>query len=103
MSAGTDSTSTEEYGALRDMMIEVRTRLDILIAQTAATHSDHEARLRAVEQRPNLATALGELGIRFVDHETRMRSIERRLWVAAGAAMAGGGAIGTWLGQVLGS
>lgn len=89
----TAPSTTEEYGALRDMMIEVKTRLDVLLAQTATNHTDHEARIRTLEQRVDPSNA---------DHETRIRKLERTVWLAAGAASAVGGALGAWMSAVAG-
>lgn len=92
----TAPSTTEEYGALRDMMIEVKTRLDVLIAQTATQHSDHESRIRTLEQRIDPSGA-------STDHETRIRKLERTVWLAAGAASAVGGALGAWMSAVAGA
>lgn len=35
------------------------------------------------------------------DHETRIRRLERAVWIAAGAAMAGGGVLGAIASQIL--
>lgn len=98
----TASGTIEEYGALRDMMIEIRTRLDVLIGQQAAGHSDHEARIRLVEHRADPGEALAEVTRRLLEQDTRVRAIERKLYLLAGAAMAGGGGLGAWLSQVFG-
>lgn len=39
---------------------------------------------------------------RVDDHETRIRRLERAVWVAAGAAAAGGGVIGSLAQQIMG-
>lgn len=36
------------------------------------------------------------------DHESRLRKLEARVWVAAGAAVAGGGTLGSVVGAILG-
>ena len=72
--------------AIRDLLIEIKTRLDILITQ----HSDHETRLRAVEQRPPDAAAAAQVA----DHEIRLRSLERARWLLVGGAIAAGGVAG---------
>jgi hypothetical protein len=90
----TAASTIEEYGALRDMMIEVKTRLDFLIAQTSTNHVDHESRLRALEQRVDPSTG---------DHESRIRKLERMVWLAAGASSAVGGALGAWMSAVAGA
>lgn len=69
---------------IRDLLIEIKTKVDILIGQ----HTDHETRLRTVEQRPAVdPAAVG-------DHETRIRSLERARWLLVGAAAAAGGIAG---------
>jgi hypothetical protein len=99
----------QEHDELRDMLIEVRTRLDVLITQTAATHGDHEARIRTLEQRvdppppEDHERRLGDLEARMRDDvEPRMRTVERWVWAWVGAAAAGGGAVGTLLTTLLG-
>ena len=39
---------------------------------------------------------------RVDDHETRIRRLERAVWIAAGAAAAGGGVIGSLAQQIMG-
>lgn len=39
----------------------------------------------------------------ITDHETRLRRLEAKVWIASGAALAGGGVLGALLGPVLGS
>lgn len=39
---------------------------------------------------------------RVDDHEARIRRLERAVWVAAGAAAAGGGVIGSLAQQIMG-
>jgi hypothetical protein len=39
---------------------------------------------------------------RVDDHETRLRRLERAVWIAAGAAAAGGGVIGSLAQQIMG-
>ena len=80
---------------IRDLLIEIKTKVDIMVTQ----HSDHETRLRVVEQRPP-----GDPAVRAttVDHEDRLRSIERKVWALAGAAAASGTAGGALLAKVLG-
>ncbi|MDN5857869.1 MAG: hypothetical protein L0H84_04530 [Pseudonocardia sp.] len=94
------SSRPEEYGAIADRLAAVErqvigmgVKLDLLLEQLAAGHQDHEARLRALEHRDDPPSA---------DHEARLRQLERWMWIAAGTALAGGGALGTaaslWLG-----
>lgn len=73
--------------AIRDLLIEIKTRLDLLVGQ----HSDHEARLRVIEAAPDTSQTL-------TDHEVRLRGLERRAWVALGAAAAAGGLAGKVVG-----
>lgn len=86
--------TSEEFGALRDMMIEIRTELRVLIAQHSERHADHEARIRVLEQHVDPSDA---------DHETRLRKLERFVWLAAGASGAVGGALGAWMSAVAGA
>jgi hypothetical protein len=37
------------------------------------------------------------------DHETRIRKLERALWIATGAAAAGGGTLGAIASQLMGA
>jgi len=92
--AVTAPSTTEEYGALREMLIEIRTELRVLIAQHSERHADHEARIRTLEQHVDPAHA---------DHEVRIRKLERTVWLAAGAASAVGGALGAWMSAVAGA
>lgn len=97
-----------EHGELRDMLIEMRTQLSILVAQTSTQHSDHEGRIRVLEKRvdPPPAThgqQLEDHVHRLEDHESRMRKLERAVWLWAGAAAAGGGGLGAFLATVLGA
>jgi hypothetical protein len=39
---------------------------------------------------------------RVDDHETRLRRLERTVWIAAGVAAAGGGAVGAVARQIMG-
>jgi hypothetical protein len=84
-----------EYGALTDRMTRVETKLDMLIAQLGLGHQDHEARIRALEQRVDPTHV-------DVDHENRLRRLERVMWWAAGVAAAGGGGVGALLVSLLG-
>jgi len=94
--AVTAPSTTEEYGALREMLIEIRTELRVLIAQHSERHADHEARIRTLEQRVDPSST-------STDHETRIRKLERTVWLAAGAASAVGGALGAWMSAVAGA
>lgn len=70
---------------IRDLLIEIKTKVDILVTQ----HGDHETRLRAVEQRPSVDPTAT-----LTDHETRIRALERARWLLVGAAAAAGGLAG---------
>lgn len=83
--------SNEEYGVLRDRLIAVETKLDLVLTRLGDGHSDHEVRLRTLEQRVDPSN---------VDHEARIRKLERMIWVASGAASAMGGALGAWMSAV---
>ena len=75
--------------ALFERLIRIETKLD-----AANTYQvDHEGRIRALE---NDNTPGGHL-----DHENRIRRLERSVWIAAGAAAAGGGVIGQILAPLL--
>lgn len=63
----TTLSGTQEYDALRDRMIAVETKLDLLLAQLGTITADHEVRLRSLEGRP-LST----------NHEDRLRQLESR-------------------------
>jgi hypothetical protein len=77
----TPPSSVDEL-ALFERLIRIETKLDVANAYQV----DHEGRIRALE---NDNTPGGHL-----DHENRIRRLERAVWLAAGAAAAGGGVIG---------
>jgi hypothetical protein len=72
----------EEYGQLRDRMVAVETKLDLVLAQLAGTHADHEARIRFLEQRVDPSNA---------EHERRITALEHWRLKLIGAALGGGG------------
>lgn len=74
--------------AVRDLLIEIKTRLDIALMQQA----DHETRIRTVEQRKPDPDA--ETAAKLADHETRIRAVERARWLLVGGAVAAGGVAG---------
>ena len=80
---------------IRDLLIEIKTKVDILLA----SHSDHETRLRLVEQRPPGDPAVKATTL---DHESRLRGVERKMWMLAGAATAAGTGGGAILARILG-
>lgn len=69
----------------------INTKLDILIEQ----RSDHEGRLRAIEEIVLPADKLA-------DRDRRIRSLEQFKWLLAGAALAGGGSAGAVAAKFLG-
>lgn len=72
----------EQLPSLIERMIRIETKLDV----SNGNYQDHENRIRALEQ-DNVSGG-------HQDHEGRIRRMERSLWLAAGAAAAGGGVIG---------
>ncbi len=83
---------------IRDLLIEIKTKVDILLT----AHTDHETRIRAVEQRPvgspSVEAASKDHEARLVDHETRLRVLEKARWVLVGAAAVIGGVAGKVVG-----
>lgn len=59
-------------------------------------HDDHEARIRALEAVKTDSTG-------HDDHERRIRALEMKVWVACGAALAGGSVLGTLGGFLVGA
>jgi len=72
----------EQTPALIERMIRIETKLDVFNQNGA----DHESRIRVLETDN---TPGGHQ-----DHEGRIRRLERSVWLAAGAAAAGGGIVG---------
>jgi hypothetical protein len=91
----------EEFGELRDRMTRVEVKLDLVLGQLGGAHTDHEARLRELEHRPDPSAHLTEHATRLADHESRLRKLERAVWMWAGAAACGGGGVGAFLASVL--
>jgi len=81
----------EQLPGLIERMIRIETKLDTY----NGNHADHEMRLRLQEQE----YAPGG----HKDHEGRIRRLERSVWLAAGAAAAGGGIAGSILGPLIGN
>lgn len=58
------------------------------------------------ERLVRVETKLDQLLARIIpvqdDHETRLRKLERMIWIATGAALAGGGAAGAIASQLTG-
>lgn len=81
---------TEQLPGLVERMIRIETKLDVIHEQ----RQDHDARLRTLE--------IDNTPGGHQDHETRIRRLEKSVWIAAGFAAAGGGALGSVLGAVFG-
>jgi hypothetical protein len=94
------STTTEGIDAVRDRLVVVETKLDMVLRQLDGSHSDHESRIRALEQRATSAPT--EHTEKLVDHESRLRRLERTVWLAAGAAAAAGAGVGTFVASAFG-
>lgn len=77
---------TLEYDALRDRMIAVETKLDLVLARLETSAVDHEQRLRQLEGRPVT-----------MDHEERLRLLETRTASWRGALVAANGGLATLL------
>lgn len=84
----------QEYGELQERMTRVETKLDLVLGQLTGTHQDHEIRIRGLEQRVDPTSG---------DHEFRIRKLERVMWIVAGAAATGGGAVGSLVASLIGS
>lgn len=82
---------TREVHALRAPIERIERLADTTIP-------DHEARLRALEQRADG----GEVATDVQDHENRIRGLERARWLIAGFAAGGGGAVGAVVTNLLG-
>jgi hypothetical protein len=83
-------TAADDLGRKVDeistQLVDVRIGLAALTAETRAANS---------------AAAVRDAS--HADHETRLRHVERAVWLAAGAGLVGGGALGTLASQILGS
>lgn len=79
------------------IVLERLIRIEQLVNPLHTQDADHEARLRALEGERH-----PDHELRLNDHETRLRRAERSLWIAAGAAAAGGGILGSIVGPLLG-
>jgi hypothetical protein len=55
-----------------------------------------------IERLTRIEVKLDTAISRVDDHETRIRRLERIVWVAAGAAAAGGGVVGSIAQQLMG-
>jgi hypothetical protein len=95
-------TTEQEYGTLRDRLVAVETKIDIVLVRLGDGHTDHEARIRALEARPDHARELAEHTADMAQISGRIRGLERFRWVMTGAAATGGGALGALVAQLLG-
>lgn len=80
--------------ALLERLIRIETKLD----DSNRYDADHETRIRQLESERH-----PDHESRLTDHETRLRRVERSVWIAAGAAAAGGGLLGSFLGPLIGN
>lgn len=90
------TTPTRDFDAVRDRLVAVETKLDIVLGQVTGVHQDHETRLRALESRADTVAMVRE-------NTARIRALERFRWVVTGAAATGGGALGALVAQLLGA
>lgn len=96
-------TSTEqEYAGLRDRLVAVETKIDIVLARLGDGYADHEGRLRALELRPDRTRELADHAADLAQLTSRIAQLERFRWLLTGAAAAGGGTLGAALVQLLG-
>jgi hypothetical protein len=79
----------EQLPSLIERMIRIETKLDTY----NGNHADHEMRMRTLEQEYSPGG--------HADHEMRVRRLERSVWLAAGAAAAGGGILGSIIAPLL--
>lgn len=80
--------------------VQLLTRLEVKVDSLLARDDDHEARLRALEQKA--VPPHEQHAEKLADHETRLRGLERWRWLMTGIAAAGGGAIGAAATTLLG-
>jgi hypothetical protein len=89
-----------EYQHLNEILIEVRTRLEVLIEETRSVRSDHENRIRALEQKVDPPDeAQTEMLEKF---DARLSALERWRWLITGLAAAGGSGLGAAAQALLG-
>jgi hypothetical protein len=67
MSGGTVDSNTGEFMIVRDRLVTVEAKVDLVLHRLETSITDHEARLRDLE-RPSAADT---------DHETRLRNLEQ--------------------------
>lgn len=83
--------------------VQLLTRLEVKVDSLLARDDDHEARLRALEQRAATPPEPPSTHVeKLADHEVRLRGLERWRWLMTGIAAAGGGAIGAAATTLLG-
>jgi hypothetical protein len=82
-------TPTTDELALFERLIRIETKLDGYNTNS----TDHESRIRVLEE-DNVRGG-------HLDHESRIRRLERSVWIAAGAAAAGGGIVGQLLAPLI--
>lgn len=70
-------STTQEFGDLRDRLVSLETKVDLVLDRLTMATEDHEVRIRMLEGRP--ATA---------DHESRLRELEGRTATWKGAIVA---------------
>lgn len=63
---------------------------------------DRDVEREVLDRLVSIETKLDISISRVDDHETRLRRLERAVWVAAGAAAAGGGVVGSIAQQLFG-
>jgi hypothetical protein len=77
--------SSRKFDEISTQLVDVRIALAALTAETRAANSQAASRDAS-----------------HTDHEMRLRKVERAVWLAAGAGLVGGGALGTIASQILG-
>jgi hypothetical protein len=76
-------------------VLERLARIEATLDLSNVNDTDHEARLRALEQDSSPGQQ--------ADHEERIRRLERSWWRMAGAAAAVGGILGAVVGPAIGA
>jgi hypothetical protein len=92
----------QEYAGLRDRLVAVETKLDIVLDRLGDGHLDHEARIRALESRTDHADRVDANAAQIRENAARIRGLERFRWAVTGAAATGGGALGALVAQLIG-
>lgn len=99
----TAPSTTEEFSGLRDRLVAVETKIDIVLARLGDGHTDHEARLRALEARPDNSRELAEHAADLAQVTNRVATLEKWRWLITGAAAAGGGTLGAFFASLMGA